>query len=569
MISIIKSDSTINQCILNLHNKFDIVGTVDFRTSPRPNLAEIFLQFRSFYQESYQNNQRIIIVIDQEIYSEYPAGLIIQSVQNIINDIDISNFFVELVTTNPNIETEYSWVLKNISTDSIPININLCKGRYSQLPETENGIKFLKYTKYQSAENLKNLNKTQLNLVTTQPFFCMAPWTHMMFAPNNHVTPCCTSKLVLGDSSKTSLKDIWNSENYKKMRLDMLAGKPIESCQSCYNNEAVGKDSLRQGINRSMGHRVSKIELTDDTGHVEPFELNYFDSRFDNLCNLACRSCNPTYSSSWHDVAVKINIIDQSQPAMLYAGRTPTDIFEQIMEHIDHIDKIYFAGGEPLINEQSWKILDELDRRGRYDVELAYNTNFTKTKYRGRSIFPIWNKFSNVSIGASLDGEYARGEYLRSGTKWSTVIKNRQEMLVECPQTNFYIASTVNIMNALHLPDFHRAWVDAGLINPDDFNVKLLFTPEYLRVDSAPAELKEQIRIKYRSHLDWLIPLDRLGRATNGFESVLEYIENDRAFDPDLFWAEVTQLDQYYSTDLIEVFPELSCLTRNYNSVII
>ena len=79
----------------------------------------------------------------------------------------------------------------------------------------------------------------------------------------------------------------------------MLAGKPIESCQSCYNNEAVGKDSLRQGINRSMGRHVSKIELTDDTGRVEPFELNYFDSRFDNLCNLACRMCNAGYSSLW------------------------------------------------------------------------------------------------------------------------------------------------------------------------------------------------------------------------------------------------------------------------------
>jgi hypothetical protein len=422
LISTFKSDSTINQFILDLHNKFDIVGTVDFRISPRPNLAKISLQLRSFYQESYQNNQRILIVIDQDIYGEYPAGLIMQSVQTIINDIDISNFFVELVTTNANIELEYSWVLKNISIDSVPFNINLCNGTYSQLPEIENGVKFLKFTKNQSlmftADNFDNLDKTQLNLITAQPFFCMAPWTHIMIDPDSQVTPCCTSKLLLGDASKSSLKEIWNSDNYRKMRLDMLAGRPIESCQPCYKHEELGKESMRQGINRGMGHRVPKIELTDDTGRVEPFELNYFNSRFDNLCNLACRSCGPKFSSSWHDAAVKFNIIDESQPAMLYGGRTPTDIFEQIMEQIDNLDKIYFGGGEPLINEQAWKILDELDRRKRYDVELTYNTNFTQTRYRGRSIFSIWNKFSNVSVGASLDGEYARGEYLRSGTKW-------------------------------------------------------------------------------------------------------------------------------------------------------
>ena len=569
MISIIKNDSTINQCIQALQNQFDIVGIVDFRITPRPNLTEISLQLRSLYQESYKDNQRIIVVLDQEIYGEYPAGLILQSVQNIINDIDISNFFIELVTTNPNIETEYAWILKNISIDSVPFNINLCNGPYSQLPEIENGIKFLKFTKEQSFGNFENLNKTQLSLVTASPVFCMVPWTHMMISPDSSVTPCCANRQVIGDASKSSLKEIWNSEGYRKIRLDMLSGKPIESCQTCYANESLGKDSMRQGINRSLGHRADKVELTDDTGRVEPFELNYFDSRFDNLCNLACRSCNHTFSSSWHDVAVKINIIDQSQPAMLYGGRSRTDIFDQIMEHIDHIDKIYFAGGEPLINEQSWMILDELDRRKRYDVELTYNTNFTQTKYRGRSIFPIWNKFSKVSVGASLDGEYTRGEYLRSGTKWDKIIKNRKEMLEQCPQTDFYIASTVGLMNALHLPDFHRSWVDAGLISPSEFNVKLLFTPEYMRLDTAPQELKQQIRIKYRAHLDWLIPLDRLGRATNGFESVLEYIENDRPFDPDLFWTEVDRLDQYYSTDLLEVFPELGCLTRNSNSVII
>lgn len=563
MISINKSNLTIDQCILDLHSKFDVVGVVDFRLSPRPNLAETFLRLRSFYQEQYRDNQRILIVIDQDICNKQPAGLILQSIQSMINEIDISNFFVELITTNPKVETDYTWVLTNISIDSIPFNINLCEGAYSQLPETENGVKFLKFTKYQS------LDQTQLNQVTATPFFCMAPWTHLMVSADSAVTPCCTSKLVLGDASKSSLKEIWNSETYRKMRVDMLAGKPIESCASCYNNEAVGKESLRQSINRSMGHHISKIDLTDSTGRVEPFELNYFDSRFDNLCNLACRSCGPKFSSSWHDAAIKLNMIDKSQPAMLVGGRNRTDIFEQVMEHIDHVDKIYFAGGEPLINEQSWQILDELDRRQRYNIELTYNTNFTQTRYRGRSIFPIWNKFSNVSVGASFDGEYARAEYLRSGTKWSKIIQNRQEMLAECPNTNFYVASTVNLMNALHLPDFHRSWVDAGLIGPEDFNVKLLFTPEYMRVDSAPQNLKDQIRVKYLKHLAWLTPLDRLGRATNGFESVLEYIENGRKFDPDLFWNKINQLDQYYSTNLLEVFPELSCLTRNSNSVII
>jgi hypothetical protein len=37
---------------------------------------------------------------------------------------------------------------------------------------------------------------------------------------------------------------------------------------------------------------------------------------------------------------------------------------------------------------------------------------------KGRSIFDAWKNFKNISIGASLDAEGPRGEYLRTGTVW-------------------------------------------------------------------------------------------------------------------------------------------------------
>lgn len=555
---------TLDQVIQDLHGKFKVIETIDFREDPKPNLTKTFLKLKSLYKKCYQLDERIIIVINGDVYTDSLAGAIMQSIQSMINEIDISNYFVELVTTNPKINDEYAWILENISIDSVPINITACHGEYYIIPEVENGVKFTKFIKYQSlnstVENLKNLSDEHINLLSESSVFCLAPWTHLMVHPNSEVTPCCSSKLLLGDVSKDPMEKIWNSENLRQLRLDMLAGKTNSSCESCYIKEKLGQDSQRQGINRSLSSRIHKIDLTKPGGHVHPFELNYLDSRFNNLCNLACRSCGYNFSSSWHDIAIKFKLIDASQPAMLVAGKHPTDVFDQIMQHIDTLDRVYFAGGEPLINEQMWAILDELDRREKYNVELVYNTNFTKTQYRGRSIFPIWNKFSKVSVGASLDGEYARGEYLRSGTKWNNVIQNRQEMINESPMVDYYISSTVSIINALHLPDFHRHWVEAGLIKAEDYNIQLLFNPVYMNVDRAPKELKDQIRKKYQNHLNWLTPIDRLGRATYGFKSVLEYIDNDYLFNAEEFWFEVTQLDQYHNTDLLQIFPELYLL---------
>ena len=70
-----------------------------------------------------------------------------------------------------------------------------------------------------------------------------------------------------------------------------------------------------------------------------------------------------------------------------YAGRFETNAWEQLVEHIDHVEQIYFAGGEPLMMEEHYNILDELERRGRFDVRLIYNTNFTHTKLKDRTVF--------------------------------------------------------------------------------------------------------------------------------------------------------------------------------------
>ena len=71
--------------------------------------------------------------------------------------------------------------------------------------------------------------------------------------------------------------------------------------------------------------------------------------------------------------------------------------------HIDYVEQIYFAGGEPLIMDEHYRILEELERRGMFDVRLVYNTNFTQVRLKDRYVFDFWKKFKNVSVGASLD----------------------------------------------------------------------------------------------------------------------------------------------------------------------
>jgi hypothetical protein len=227
------------------------------------------------------------------------------------------------------------------------------------------------------------------------------------------------------------------------------------------------------------------------------------------------------------------------------------------------VEQIYFAGGEPLMMDEHYVILEELEKRKKFDVRLVYNTNFTKTKLKDRSVFDYWKKFDSVAVGASLDAMGSHAEYIRKGTKWTEVEENRRLMIEICPNVDFYISPTLSIQNALHLPDFHRDWVERGLIQPQDLNVNLLQDPEWLRIDIAPGHYKEKIRVKYQEHLEWLRPLDKLNRATVGFESALNFLKTDNTKLLPKFWERMDKLDKMRNENLSEAIPELNEIRIN------
>ena len=56
---------------------------------------------------------------------------------------------------------------------------------------------------------------------------CILPWIHMHPWPNGKTMLCCDSPWEdhIGDLRENSLKEVWNSEKMKQVRLNMLNGK--------------------------------------------------------------------------------------------------------------------------------------------------------------------------------------------------------------------------------------------------------------------------------------------------------------------------------------------------------
>jgi radical SAM protein with 4Fe4S-binding SPASM domain len=401
------------------------------------------------------------------------------------------------------------------------------------------------------------LRSDQSDRLTKSDVFCMIPWIHMHAFPDGRAYPCCLGddKYPIGNFKQDTMESVWNQSAYKTMRQNMLEERPCKECTKCYEQESAGFMSMRNSTNKNFGHHINIVDQTKSNGQFDDFKLRYYDVRFSNLCNFTCRTCGGWFSSSWYKEETDI-YGPRNYPSVLFAGRDEHDMWNQLQQHIPYLEQIYFAGGEPLMMEEHYWILKELVKREMFDVKLIYNTNFSRLHLKDDNVLDYWRLFKNVSVGASLDAMGPRAEYIRKGTKWDQIVRNREQMLESCPDTDFYVSSTVSLYNAHHVVDFHRDWVERGLIQAQDWNINILQGPDRDRIDVLPQALKDEIRAKIEEHIEWLAPQDHLKRATSGYQGILKFMEDDRSHLLGEFFRVNNIHDEYRKERFEDVFPE-------------
>ena len=378
------------------------------------------------------------------------------------------------------------------------------------------------------------------------------------------VTSCCFAPDVpLGNLRASTLAQIWNDAPMRKLRLNMLKDEPSAQCWRCYERESIGGYSRRVDFNQDFAHHLPFVTTTLPDGSVPRMNMVYLDFRFSNVCNFSCRTCDPSTSSAWYDDGIKLS--GQANPAtrIVRAIDDPHETWRQLEPLLDDVEVVYFAGGEPLITDEHYRVLTHLIETKRTHVHLRYSTNFSTLTYKSFDVMALWRKFENVQVQASIDGTEERGEYIRKGQIWEQVLVNRERLEHLCPHVGFDLSATVLILNALHMPDLHRECVALGLIRPHQLGLNILFDPHHLRLQVLPSELKEEMRARYRNHIDNYIK--PLGEHADGmqekFEAVLHFLnEQDMSNKLPEFQDMTRRLDAIRGESLATAIPELATL---------
>ena len=320
--------------------------------------------------------------------------------------------------------------------------------------------------------------------------FCILPWVHVYANPDGNVLPCCVGdyRLPMGNIQNSTLEQTFNNDKFKTMRKNMLQGKSCKECSACYRDEADNNDSFRKSSNLQFKKYIpNALTNTNDDGSLDDYKLRYLDIRWSNICNYKCRSCSGTYSSSWAKEEGKKNVFT-------FAGGTSNDnLYNQFLPHFDTIEEFYFAGGEPLLTDKHYDILEYLIKHNRTDVKLRYNTNVSVLKYKNKNILDLWKQFSNVYIGASLDHYGSRAEYIRNGTDWKNVETNMRKIRTETPHISLQTNTVVSLFNVSTLPEFMHYLVDNELVN-DNYDPLFynILNPDFYSFDVLPEEFKKQ-----------------------------------------------------------------------------
>ena len=215
--------------------------------------------------------------------------------------------------------------------------------------------------------------------------FCMIPWVHMHTTPTGQGAPCCISNSCadnrgVGNSNRNSLADLVNSPKMKKLRLDMIKGTKNPECGNCHKHDDQGVPSFRTQSNKTWEkHFDDVIETTDmNTGRIINFRMRYFDIRFSNICNFKCRTCGSAFSSKWEQEDLESR--EQSglpMYAMELEQGNSEEFLLQVLKQVPNFEIAYFAGGEPLITEEHYRLIDEMIKTGNTDIQLRYNSNIS------------------------------------------------------------------------------------------------------------------------------------------------------------------------------------------------
>lgn len=376
--------------------------------------------------------------------------------------------------------------------------------------------------------------------------FCMLPFIHQEKKFNGTYHVCCYGDQIQSDHPDQTSKESFNSNKINSIRQKMLSGIKPSECDSCYKLEDQNISSPRNRENYTWSNWRSTHEAIDKTfsDYLAQREMKpiSYDLRYSNTCTLKCRMCNSSSSSSINAEYKKIN---HHWPDKFWFTANPR-INHDLELHAD-IQKIYLAGGEPLVEPLN---LDLLDKLADYNPNLVILIN-TSLNHLSDKFVNVLNRFNYLTLVVSIDGTDNVNDYIRHGSNFATVVDNIRRMMHHDIMFSTCV-SMYNIFNIKHLIDFLAREFPENIF---DHGINIVNDIDDIFVENLPYHLRTEVI----NDLTELLP-QTSGFTKTGVQNLINLLEQTN-FDQDRFdrFVRYTKiLDSARNESISSIVPQLA-----------
>jgi len=385
-------------------------------------------------------------------------------------------------------------------------------------------------------EYMEKLSSTKKELDSISPSFCLAKWLQVTLHLQNGFNHSChhpeVHQITL-DDLKNGPSSLHNTAYKKNLWAAMKKGNRPKECDFCWKVEDSAGHHFSDRILKSSDpwahERMQEIANTPAKKNVNP---SYVEVSFSHECNFRCSYCNPyTSSSIWAQYAKHGPYIGRASVEEIErVGRKPfgkeepnpyVNAFWEWFPELSRSLRVFrITGGEPLLNRNTFQVLDFIEKNPLPELELCINSNlgvpdkFIDEFLEKVSLLTKDGKLKKFRLYTSVDTHGAQAEYLRVGLNYERWLRNVKKYLKVLPWPVTFMVT----FNLLSLAKFELLLNDMVLLN-SEFEGEKNFEDE---VESKRA----LIDITHLRHPDYFSPWILPPSWREKMGSLISYMES-------------------------------------------
>lgn len=400
--------------------------------------------------------------------------------------------------------------------------------------------------------------------------FCVAPWFQIRNENDLHKKVCCS--IDKSTKSELGVFEHLNSEANLKLKKDLHNGIQNKNCEKCWKAEQNNVRSLRQTLNASLLNNQNTIEGSWLTSYFKRKEnwlsdrLLMADVHIGNTCNHACIMCIPADSSliynHWQksqDNEFVKEVLDKDPKHLErikmngFKNKKYEEYFTHVIENNPNLRVLKIIGGEPLLDKNLLRKLQELDDEHKQRLSIWIVTNGSVNL--NDTVQKLGN-FKGIFFAVSVEGVGQVHEYARYGSNWQQLESN----ILSFKQSNtraVTIHHTIQASTLLGLEDLSH-WC-----NSNNIPISLGFVkhPDYLSVSAIPNHVREAVIEKAKANKILVKENTLSDEPTLSAENMLHTLTSTE-FDPHLYQRFLRFVDWYEENKadipkLKDIFPQL------------